>query len=258
MTWNLVCFLEWFSDFKENQSHWKIDIWSSPGIKKEYVLQTVLPSLLPYPLSSILLAFLAMIYNTKRAAPQYSFKQNGRYQVFGVAAERKMAYLQIGSDNILRWEKAPSYNSFYYTHFHPLYCLYWYICNGNLISLSNAFVKRGQLDRVSLPCDYSQSSQSQPISSFPQTTVWFSYGGHFGVCLFPKKIRGLLFRNMVALSSCDDDGKMGIKSHGNIKTSRLSSTLDNDSRLNIFHRNFSLISIKHVHVCSLGCLGLIS
>ena len=75
---------------------------------------------------------------------------------------------------------------------------------------------------------------------------------------FPKKIRGLLFRNMVALSSCDDDGKMGIKSHGNIKTSRLSSTLDNDSRLNIFHRNFSLISIKHVHVCSLGCLGLIS
>ena len=37
-----------------------------------------------------------------------------------------------------------------------------------------------------------------------------------------------LLLSMMALS-CDDDGKMGIKSHGNIK-SRL-STLDNDGRL---------------------------
>ena len=200
-----------------------------------------------------------MIYNTKRAAPQYSFKQNGRYQLFEVAAERKMAYLQIGSDNILRWEKAPSYNSFYYTHTSTLSIAFigiyvmaiwyrfqtlswkeanWIGCHCHVIIANRAKVNLFLLSH-------------KLLSGFLMVVI-LVYAS------FPKKIRGLLFRNMVALSSCDDDGKMGIKSHGNIKTSRLSSTLDNDSRLNIFHRNFSLISIKHVHVCSLGCLGLIS
>ena len=172
-----------------------------------------------------------MIYNTKRAAPQYSFKQNGRcLQLLGVAAEKKMAYLQIGSDNILRWEKAPSYFSSH-TLSIPFIGIYvmaiWYRFQTLLWKEANW---------IGCHCHVIIANRAK-VNLFLLSTnyclvfLWWSF---WCMPLSPQKIRGLLFRNMVALSSCDDDGKMGIKSHGNIKTSRLSSTLDNDSRLNIF------------------------
>ena len=52
-----------------------------------------------------------MIYNTKETRRTPIFFQAKR--PLGVAAEEKMSYLQIRSDNILKWEKAPSSILFY-------------------------------------------------------------------------------------------------------------------------------------------------